>query len=101
MHPTCHPRVSWRHLHAGATSEWIRHHPSRVHHLFVPNFSYRVRSVFRAHTRNNRRMNLPIKSRHIKRDEWGALNVPVDVAGATFMAIGTSSPELYSAVIGE
>ncbi|GIY60498.1 hypothetical protein CDAR_428521, partial [Caerostris darwini] len=29
-----------------------------------------------------------------------ALNVPVDVAGATFMAIGTSSPELYSAVIG-
>ncbi|GFY49297.1 hypothetical protein TNIN_492771 [Trichonephila inaurata madagascariensis] len=34
-------------------------------------------------------------------DHWhGALNVPVDVAGATFMAIGTSSPELYSAVIG-
>ncbi|GFR12347.1 hypothetical protein TNCT_308081 [Trichonephila clavata] len=31
---------------------------------------------------------------------FGALNVPVDVAGATFMAIGTSSPELYSAVIG-
>ncbi|XP_042901607.1 sodium/potassium/calcium exchanger 5 [Parasteatoda tepidariorum] len=29
-----------------------------------------------------------------------SLNVPVDVAGATFMAIGTSSPELYSAVIG-
>ncbi|GFQ91373.1 hypothetical protein TNCT_338731, partial [Trichonephila clavata] len=28
-----------------------------------------------------------------------SLNVPVDVAGATFMAIGTSSPELYSAVI--
>ncbi|XP_023219250.1 sodium/potassium/calcium exchanger 3-like [Centruroides sculpturatus] len=28
------------------------------------------------------------------------LRIPTDVAGATFMAIGTSSPELYSALIG-
>lgn len=28
------------------------------------------------------------------------LKIPTDVAGATFMAIGTSSPELYSAMIG-
>lgn len=28
------------------------------------------------------------------------MRIPTDVAGATFMAIGTSSPELYSALIG-
>ncbi|XP_077514385.1 sodium/potassium/calcium exchanger 5-like [Amblyomma americanum] len=29
-----------------------------------------------------------------------SLNVPSDVAGATFMAIGTSAPELFSSIIG-
>lgn len=30
-----------------------------------------------------------------------ALKISSDVAGATVMAVGTSSPELYSAIIGE
>lgn len=29
-----------------------------------------------------------------------SLNVPSDVAGATFMAVGTSAPELFSSIIG-